>query len=249
MNQVNKKYIFATIEQGQGYNQVIGGVDEEITLNYDFTSNTKEAGSKDSDISIFDYHIKKIIYTLNANQYIQTLKLIYKNRNDGQLKTLLDTTGSHIKEEKTYEIEFEDFEEIIEVLFYLTKKDPRLGAISIKTNLNKVKNIGSETNLDLVKDEDVLINKNNIIYGFGVHAGKAFGVSGIYCYFIDKTLYGIILYDGLLQLRSKLKKNPEFRNKMLEKRESLNEKQKLILDSCDLPDTAFFPLASYIMSQ
>jgi len=248
MNQLNKKFILATIEQGQGYDQVIGGIEEETTLNYDFTSFTKEAGSKDSDISIFDYHIKKIIYTLNANQYIQTLKLIYKNRNDGQLKTLLDTTESHIKEEKSYEIEFEDFEEIIEVLFYLTKKDPRLGAISIKTNLNKVKNIGSETNLDLVKDENVLNNKN-IIYGFGVHAGKAFGVSGIYCYFMDKTLYGIILYDGLLQLRAKLKKNPEFRNQMFEKRESLNEKQKLILDSCDLPDTAFFPIASYIMSQ
>ena len=248
MNQLNKKLIFATIEHGQGYDQIIGGIEEEKTINYDFSKDTKENDSKDSDISIFDYHIKKIIYTLNASQYIQSLKLIYKNRNDGQLKTLLDTTGSHIKDEQSFEIQFEDFEEIIEVFFYLTKKDQRLGAISIKTNLNKVKNIGSETNLELVKDENVFNNKN-IIYGFGVHAGKAFGVSGIYCYFIDKTLYGIILYDGLLQLRAKLKKNPDFRNKMIEKRESLDEKQKLILDSCDLPDTAFFPLASYIMSQ
>ena len=122
-----------------------------------------------------------------------------------------------ISESGKFEHLQEMLEEIIEVLFYLTKKDPRLGAISIKTNLNKVKNIGSETNLDLVKDEDVLINKNNIIYGFGVHAGKAFGVSGIYCYFIDKTLYGIILYDGLLQLRSKClkKENLLMRNKNL----------------------------------
>ena len=249
MNERNKKVIFATIEHGQGYDQVIGGTEEEKTINYDIISDTKENGSKDSNISIFDYHIKKIIYTLNSSQYIQSLKLIYKNRNDGQLKTLLDTIGSHIKDEKSFEIEFEDFEEITEVLFYLTKKDPRLGAISIKTNLNKFKNIGSEINLDEpVKDNNVL-NGKNIIYGFGVHAGKNYGVSGIYCYFIDKTLYGIILYDGLLQLRAKLRKNSDFRNQMVEKRESLNEKQKLILDSCDLPDTAFFPFASYIMSQ
>lgn len=249
MKNLNKNLIYATIEHGQGYDQVIGAVEEEKTLNYDFISDTKENGLNNSNISIFDYHIKKIIYTLNSSQYIQTLKLIYKNRNDGQLKTLLDTTGSHIKDEQSFEIEFEDFEEIIEVLFYLTKKDPRLGAISIKTNLNKYKNIGSEINLDEpVKDENVL-NGKNIIYGFGVHAGKLYGVSGIYCYFIDKTLYSIIVNNGLLQLRAKLKKNSDFRNQMIEKRESLNEKQKLILDSCDLPDTAFFPLASYIMSQ
>lgn len=53
---------------------------------------------------------------------------------------------------------------------------------------------------------------------------------------------------GLLQLRSKLKKNPEFKTQLEAKKSSLNEKQRLILDICDLPDTSFFPICSYLMS-
>ena len=81
-----------------------------------------------------------------------------------------------------------------------------------------------------------------------MHAGIKYGVSSIYSYYMDKKKYGIVFYTGLLQLRAKLKKNPEFKKEMEGKRASLNEKQKLILDTCDLPDTVFFSIASYIMS-
>ena len=61
-------------------------------------------------------------------------------------------------------------------------------------------------------------------------------------------MYGIVLNQGLIQLRSKLKKNETFRKEVETKKAILNEKQSLILETCDLPDTAFFPIASYIMS-
>ena len=238
MDNLYNKILTATLEYGQGYDQMVVSIKEEVTTNYDYADKLNE--------EVLDYHIQKIIYTLNENQNIQTLKMIYKNRIDGQLKALLDTIDSHKKDEKEIEIDFNDNEEITEVFFYLTK-DNRLAALSLKTNLGKVKQIGNQGNAEAIIDEN-LKGGENIVFGFGVNAGQKFGVSSIYCYFMDKNKYGIILYSGLLHLRAKLKTNPQYRKIMETKRASLNEKQRLILDTCDLPDTAFFPIATYIMS-
>ena len=237
MTELYKNFLEATLEYGQGYDQQVGGAADEVTTNYDFAANSKPE-------EIIDYHIHEIIYTLNEKQ-IQTLKIIYKNRNDGNLKTLLDTISSHKDHETEESIKFEDAEEICEVFFYISKE--RIAAISMKTNLGNTKIIGNTSNGELVKDEN-LKDEKNVIFGFGVHAGQKFGVSSIYCYYMSKKKYGIVVYSGLLQLRAKLKVNKEFRDKLKTKRESLNEKQKLVLDTCDLPDTAFFPFASYIMT-
>jgi len=229
------KFLDVTLEYGEGYDQMVGGKEDELTTNYDYYLNTKE--------KCMEYHIHKIIYTLNENNYIQSLQMIYKNRNDGHLEKLLDTISSHKDDEEKNEIIFEDFEEIILVRFWV--KDERLVRFSIKTNMNKIKMIGADVNDGLFKDDDIETEKK-IIVGFGVNAGQKFGVSSMYCYYIDKKQFGIIEYEGLLQLRAKLKLDNKFR-KEIEKKD-LNEKQKLILDTCDLPDTAFFPVAFYIMS-
>ena len=231
----NSKVLNVTLEYGEGYDQMVGGKEDELTTNYDYYLNTKE--------KCMEYHIHKIIYTLNENNYIQSLQMIYKNRNDGHLEKLLDTISSHKDDEEKNEIIFEDFEEIILVRFWV--KDERLVRFSIKTNMNKIKMIGADVNDGLFKDDDIETEKK-IIVGFGVNAGQKFGVSSMYCYYIDKKQFGIIEYEGLLQLRAKLKMDSKFR-KEIEKKD-LNEKQKLILDTCDLPDTAFFPVAFYIMS-
>ena len=237
MKYLYRDLLYASLEYGQGYDKMVGGTKEETTKNYDFSSTLNE--------KVLDYHINKIIYTLNKSQNIQSIKTIYKNRNNGELHTLLDTVESNINNEKENEIEFEDNEEIEEVLFYITK-DERLAALSIKTNL-KVNNIGDLNSGEVFKDEKLSADKN-VIFGFGMNAGIKYGVSSIYLYYMNKKKYGIVLYTGLLQLRTKLKKDPKFKKEMEGKRATLNEKQKLILDTCDLPDSAFFPIASYIMS-
>ena len=237
MTEFYSKLLDATVEYGQGYNQMIGAVKEEVTTNYDF--------SLDKEINVLDYHIHKIIYSLNKNQRIQSMQLIYKNRNTGQLKTLLDTRSSHLKGEKLMEFEFEDFEEIINVFFYL--KEDRLAAICIQTNKGKIKYIGNQDKTELIKDESLNI-EDKIIFGFGMQAGEKYGVSSIYCYYMNKNKYGIIQYGGLLQLRAKLKVDPDYKKELEAKKDTLNEKQKLILDTCDLAETAFFPIICYIMS-
>ena len=231
------KLLNVTLEYGQGYDQMIGGRQEDLTTNYDFCLEKKD--------KCLEYHIYKIIYTLNPNQYIQSLKMMYKNRNDGHLECLLDTVCSHTENEKESEIVFDEFEEIVEVRFWV--KADRLIGFSIKTNRDKIKIIGYGNNEDLIKDNEIESGKK-IIFGFGVNAGKKYGVSSMYCYYMDKKQFGIIEYSGLLQLRAKLKVNANYRNEYKNKRESLDEKHKLILDTCKLPDTAFFPIIEFIMS-
>ena len=70
----------------------------------------------------------------------------------------------------------------------------------------------------------------------------------MYCYYMDKSKFGILQYSGLLQLRAKLKVDPDYKKELEAKKDTLNEKQKLILDTCDLAETAFFPIICYIMS-
>lgn len=241
MAEIYNQFLNASLEFGEGYDQMVGGDPESITKNYDYVL---ELQSK-----VLDYHIYKILYTLNSNQSIQTMKMLYKNRNDGSVHVLLDTIDSHTgKDEKEIEIEFGDFEEIVEVIIYVDKKSNRLDAISMKTNIGNVRSIGNEKKDDEVIKEEYLTNKKNIIFGFGMQAGKKYGVSSIYCYYMNKEKYGIILYSGLLHLRAKLKKDIEFKNQIEAKKDSLNEQQKLIYSVCDLADAAFFQVATYIMS-
>lgn len=238
MSDLYVKLLEASLEFGQGSSQMVGALRDEVTTNYDISS--------DKSINILDYHIYKIKYCLNSSQRIQSLQLLYKNRNDGSIKMLLDTKVSHLRDEKESEIDFEDFEEIVDVFFYVGKDD-RLAAICITTNKNKIKYIGNKDNGELMKEEK-LMDGNKIVFGFGMHACIKFGVCSIYAYFMDKKRYGIIQYGGLLQLRAKIKTDKEYRKQLQDKRDTLDEKQKLILDTCDLPETGFFPIACYIMS-
>lgn len=231
------KLINVTLEYGQGYDENQEKDDTKKTKIYDCTSKVHE--------KLLDFHIHELIYTLNSEQIIQSLKCVYKSRYDGHTEILLDTTNNETdpKEEK---ITFGELEEIVNILFYVSKED-RLVSICIETNQGINKYIGDYTKGDLIKDDD-LDTKKNIVVGFGVNANKKYGVTSLFCYIVDKNKYGIIKYSGLLQLRAKLKKNPKFKEEAESKKGALKPEQKLLLDICDLPDAAFFPVASYVMS-
>ena len=228
-----------TLEYGQGYNEMLhGGGDDIITENYDYTS---ELGK-----DVVQYHIHKIYYTLNYYQGIQTLRMEYKNRNDGTIKVLLDTIKSKVKpDQPEQEIEFLDDEEINDIHFYVN--DYRLNAISIKTNKNRVKILGKEGKLEPVKDAKIKTG-NYIIFGFGVQAGKRYGVSSMYCYFMHKYDYGIVKSGGFLQLRAKLKVDKDFSKKTEDKKNTLSDKLKLIVATCSFPDSIFAEIAAFLIS-
>lgn len=237
----------ATLDYGHGIYEMVkekGAKADPETFKYEFYS---KLGAK-----VLEYKIHEIRYVLRKDQIIQSLTIIYKNRLDGHFETLLDTEHSKTEGEEENKIVLGEFEEIDNVKFYLQKsEDTRLGnrlvAFTIKTNLDNIHTLGNIDKGDLAKDDD-LETRKKIVFGFGVHAGKNHGVTGITAYYMDKSKYGLIQYEGLLQFRAKLKANPDFKKTVDEKKGSLDEKHKLLLDVCDLPETAFFPIASYIIS-
>ena len=230
-----KVFLEATFEYGEGHCRMVEmeKYNETKTENYDCAANLGE--------KFLDFHLHKICYKLKSNEYIQSLQLIFKSRNDGKPQTLLDTDPEDTTKEC---FELEDSEEITEVRIW--KQKDRLIGFEISTNKNRSKKIGyGEEESEKIKEFE---QGDKIILGFGCQANKQYGVCSIYCYYLGKRKFGIIQNSGLLQLRSKLKKNPEFKAELKTKKSSLTEQQKLILDTCDLPDAAFFPFASYIMT-
>ena len=228
-----------TLEYGQGFDEMLpGGGDEIVTQNFDYTTRLGK--------EVTEYHINKIFYTLNSFQGIQTLRMEYKNRNDGTTLILLDTTKTQKKVEHEQQIELLDDEEIIDIIFYITN-DNRLTALSIKTNKNRVKAIGKESNGNAVKDEKIKTG-NYVIFGFGVQAGRRHGVSSIYCYYMHKYDYGIVKTSGFLQLRAKLKASKEFFDKIESQKNNLSDKHKLIWTTCGFPDSIFAEIAAFLIS-
>lgn len=233
----SKTLLLSTMEYGQGYRPVVDGTPELETTIYDYSSAHEE--------DILDYRLHKIVCKLNSEaQQIQSMTLIYKNRNTGELGTLLDTKASELEEGTEIDYTFGDFE-VINIVRVWTKEDNLIG-FEISTNENKIKRFGYE-NKDTIK-YDPFESKTKVILGLGVNAGKQHGVSSIYFYYIDRVHLAAIEYSGLLQLRVKLKANPDYKKKTDEKKGSLSEKDKFILDICELPETAFFPITSYLMS-
>jgi len=244
---MEEELIGITLLYGQGYKeQEISKINTEKNKEkYSYSYDSVEAKGE----KILEYHIKKIIYTISPSQSIQTLKVIYKNRNNGQLEELLDTKVSYTEQnndkDKLYSIEFEDNEEIVDIFFYV-KDSNNLVSICITTSFGTSKYIGNQDLGTLVKDRD-LEKKDKIIVGFYVEASKLEGVTGMYCYYVPKVKYGFYKYYGLFLLRAKIKCDKEFKKKMEEKKDSFDSKNSLILAFSDFPDTVFTKVASFLL--
>ena len=208
-----------------------------FTLNYDNYDYTAKSGYKH-----LDFHIKQIFYS-EKNGYVESLKIIYKNKKTGKLISLLDTPEPE-NTKLIQNIEIKELEEIINVKIWLKKKT--LTGFEIKTDFNRIIKIGHGE-----KGEEMIIpqfeNDSKIILGFGVFASKK-RVTSIYFYFTDKEKYYNIFNPCLLQIRAKLIKNQEFRENVEKRKNELNKKNKLLVDVCGLPNPIFYSIASYFSS-
>ena len=225
--------IEATLEYGEGYSEIGERDKEKLTINCD-----KYYLLKDSNP--FMYHIHKIYYSLKKNEYIQSLKIEYKNQLKGNFMTLLETPGVSDLEDLQI-INIRKYEGIINVKVYLKKN--KLTGIELKTDLNNVYKIGYGEK----EDEEIFEefeNEENIILGFGVNATK-FRVHSIYCYFTNRQKYYNKIFPGLLLLKAKINKNEEFKNKLDSKISETDEIHKLIVRICELPNNEFCNIAKY----
>jgi len=197
------------------------------------------------------YTLKKICYELNKDKNgIQNLKLIYLNLN-GQEEVLLDTSEGKVQQ-FSETIEFEDGEIIESVIVYI-KKDILCG-FDISTNKQMNDNnkrsilIGIRSN-ETAKDEAVMrvSGDNKVVVGIQCYANEQYGVSSISFHRVDKLTFSIYQTYGFRQLRAKIKKNEAYVKELEGLKPKLTEEQKLLSDSCGLPDSVFFSVLKYVM--
>ena len=133
--------------------------------------------------NIINYHLKKINYILNENQYIDLIKLQYKKKTDGTSESMETPTWEGLTD-KAEEYILDDGEEINNVKIYL--KEMRLTGFEIITNKGKNKKIGygeeNEVNKEINFEEG-----GKTVVGFGFNASKKYGVYSMHFYYIDKN--------------------------------------------------------------
>lgn len=210
----------------------------EVGICYD-TVDSNYGLPKKLEKNIFEYKIAKIIYTLNSN-CIQSLQIIYKNRNDDSLITV-ENDDCIIKNKKKYIIKFPDCLEI-KLLGVEKEKEKDIG-FTIQCG-NEIYDIGYKQNSESNKKQKF---NNQILLGIGMKACPSFGISNLNFKLFDSSKFAIQFYDGFLQLRAKLSKNAVFKKKIFTNFNSFNEKQKLIVNICNLPDLLFYSIMNNLL--
>ena len=228
-----------TLVYGEGYNELIERSRiknyEIYTKNFDIIDSSRKLKRR-----IYNFQINNIFYS-QTNEYIESLKVVFKDRKKGNLISLLETfEPSNTDQIKS--IDFNAFEQIINIKVWV--KDKKLAGFEIKTNLNRIIKIGQgEKGQEIIIPE--LEKEKNIVIGFGVDANKK-RVCSIYFYYLDRIRYFDICCPSLLFLRTKILQNKDFIENIKKDKPEIYEKYKLTLQICSLPGPEFFPIASYL---
>ena len=233
----NKIPILASLEFGEGVYFAIDGDEKNFTTNCDSFNYFSEPENNP-----FDYYIKYIYYSLKDKEYISSLRVVYQDRKTDRLITLLDTPGTY--REELEKIEFKSYELIVNMRVWV--KDDKLTGFEIKTLFGRIIKIGyGEKEDEIIIDE--LKNEKCFILGFGVEANST-RVTGIYCYYIDTKLYDkYCYYLDILKIRSKLMLDNKYKNEIHSKMSEYDDKLRLLIDVCELPNLPFFIILSYIL--
>ena len=233
----NKIPIMASLEFGVGFNCFIDQDEKYRTINCDnFNYFSKPENNP------FDYYIKYIYYSLKDKEYIGSLKVVYQDRKTDRLITLLDTPGTYTEELE--KIEFKSYELIVNMRVWV--KNDKLTGFEIKTLYGRIMKIGyGEKEDEIIIDE--LKDEKCFILGFGVDANST-RVTGIYCYYIDTKLYDkYCYYLDILKIRVKLMLDNKYKDEIHAKKSEYDDRFKLLIDVCELPNLPFFIILSYIL--
>ena len=87
----------------------------------------------------------------------------------------------------------------------------RLTGFEITTNEGSIKKFRFDENETLVKIPE-LENKDKVVVGFEFCADDKDGVTGLSCYYLNRSKYSMVLHTRLIYLKVKLK-NDEFKQK------------------------------------
>lgn len=213
-----------------------------VPVDEKYQDNTKEYNMIQSipEEEILNYKIDKIeCKSISETKTISSIKITYKNINTGKEVVLTDTPTNE-KNGLNQEFKLNDLEEIIKVRVWV---DQRLIGFEVLTNKDRKQKFGFGEDDKLIKIDELETN-DKIVVGFGVYASEVIGVTGMFCYYMDKKQNSIFLNSGLFYLRIKNKKKGDMgaSKKDDEKMYTLNEVTKL-------PDNLFFEIAKYAVGK
>ena len=189
---------------------------------------------------LIDYRLTKIKCFLKSNASIYGIQFTYRNINDCKETTFID-----VKSNEKDLIEQEMYlnnEEIKNLRVWLNDEIMLIG-FEVETSKGRVQKFGYGNDEQLIKISD-FEEESRIIIGFGCYADEKNGVTALYAYYISKKQYISICYGGIFSLRIKLK-DPEFKQKVEENLNKMNEKNSILFKICQLPDNQFFNVIKY----
>ena len=135
---------------------------ESFTKNFDIIDSSRKLKRR-----IYNFQINQIFYS-QTNEYIESLKVVFKDREKGKLIALLETFEP-LNTDQIKSISFGAFQQIINIKVWV--KDEKLTGFEIKTDLDRIIKIGhGEKGQEIIIPE--LEKENNIVVGFGVYANK-----------------------------------------------------------------------------
>lgn len=188
---------------------------------------------------IITYRLHKIRCLIEPNTGIAGIQLTYKDRETNKEIVSIDVhkSGDLISQEFT----LEPLEIIIEARLW-TKES--LTGFEITTNKKRSKRFGYD-NGEMIIPEGIEDGKN-LVLGFFLNFENRLGVTSIGFHYLSRTQFSLVLYSGLLYLRIKLK-DPEFRKEIKSKLDNMEYSEKVLFNTCILPDSTFFGIVKYTM--
>ena len=193
--------------------------------------------------SLFNFKISRVkIFhgKIDRNEIVTGIQIFYRDRIKGNT-----TTTGEFKSEKGSDLYEELNLEANENLVNFQIRTGEKGVDYLEFGTNKGKNIKCGGNTGEEKITDFNNNQDKIILGF--FGGYSNCLNSLWVYYISKKDFVSVLYAGLFNLRYVLKKNLEFKKKILENKDKLNNDDYAILKVCLLPDAPFCSVMRYVL--
>jgi hypothetical protein len=192
-------------------------------------------------VNLFNYKLYRIICRSEKNGRLLGLEIFYRDRITSKIVKTID-----IKIENNYDLEEQEI--ILESKEMVNKiilwKDEALNGFEIKTNKDreqKFGHCGEGTKIELEE-----FNGNNYLCGLFIGFNELDGILSMGFYYINEIEFYLLFYYGIYCLRVKLRKE-EFKNKIVEKLDQINQSDKALYKLCTLPNNQFYEILKYII--
>ena len=218
-------------------------VEYEATPNYGLTT---EKSIILDDLLIFKefligYRLHRIKCWVEKNSGIIGIQLCYKDRETNEEIISID---KHRAEETTsQEFILHPLELITGLVIW---KNNSLSGFEITTNKKRIKRFGYDDG-EKILPEEFSENNINIILGFFFTYEPKIGISSIGCYYLNRKVFSLILYSGILYLRIKLK-DEKFKSEIKSRLNEMDNSDKALYYTCLLPSNQFYGIIKYTLS-